>query len=187
MIYIDENIDGFDLEQGLKEISPQRREYALRYRNERDQRCCVAAYRLLQRALQQEYGITELPELEHDENGKPSLAGRPDIHVSLSHCRDAVACVVSDQPIGIDVETRDHYSPEVAQRVMSEEEMCHIMASSDPATAFTRLWTMKESLFKLTGDDQGGDIARMLDNAQCYRFTTVATTAWVLTTCQHAT
>ena len=187
MIYIDENIDGYDLEQGLREISPQRREYALRYRNERDQRCCVAAYLLLQRALRQEYGITELPELVHDQNGKPSLAGRPDIHVSLSHCRDAVACVVSDQPIGIDVETRNHYSPEVAQRVMSEEEMCHIMASSDPATAFTRLWTMKESLFKLTGDDQGGDIARMLDNAKLFRFTTVATTAWVLTTCQHAT
>ena len=187
MIYIDENIEGFDLEQALREISPQRREYALSYRNERDRRCCVTAYWLLQRALQQEYGITELPELVHDKNGKPSLAGRPDIHVSLSHCRDAVACVVSDQPIGIDIETMSHYSPEVAQRVMSEEEMCHIMASSEPATTFTRLWTMKESLFKLTGDDQGGDIARMLDNAQRYRFTTVAATAWVLTTCQHAT
>ena len=187
MIYLDENIEGFDLAQALREISPVRREYALRYRNERDQRCCVAAYRLLQRALRQEYGITELPELIHDKNGKPSLAGHPDIHVSLSHCRDAAACVVSDKPIGIDIETMDHFSPEVAQRVMSEEEMCHIMASSDPATAFTRLWTMKESLFKLTGDDQGGDIARMLDDAGRYRFTTVAAAAWVLTTCQHAT
>ena len=187
MIYFDEHIDGFDLGQALKEISPQRREYALRYRNERDQRCCVAAYRLLQRALSQEYGITELPELIYDKNGKPALTGHPEIHISLSHCRDAVACALSDMPIGIDIETLNHYSPEVAQRVMNEEEMCHIMASSDPATAFTRLWTMKESLFKLTGDEQGGNIARMLDDAQCYRFTTVAATAWVLTTCQHAT
>lgn len=187
MIFIDDNIDGFDLEQGLREISPQRREYALRYRNDRDQRCCVAAYRLLQRALQQEYGITCPPELTHDENGKPAIAGCPDIHISLSHCRAAVACAVSDQPVGIDIETLEHYSVEVAQQVMNEEELRQITAANDPATAFIRLWTMKESLFKLTGDDRGGDITKLLDNAQRYRFTTVASTAWVLTTCQYAT
>lgn len=183
MIYIDDNINGFDLQQALQEVTPQRREQALRYRNERDQRLCVAAYRLLQQALLQEYGINGQPELIYDQNGKPSLADCPDIHISLSHCREAVACVVSDQRIGIDVETFEHYSEEVARRVLSDEEMRQVLASPRPDVAFTRLWTMKESLFKLTGDDRGGDIAVMLDQAECYRFTTIVHETYLCTTC----
>ena len=61
MIYLDDHIQDFDLQQALKEVSPQRRQYALRYRQERDQRLCVAAYRLLRHALLEEYGIDEPP------------------------------------------------------------------------------------------------------------------------------
>ena len=110
MIYLDDHIWDFDLQQALAKVSPQRREYALRYRLERDQRLSVVAYRLLQRALLAEYGIEVAPQFHYDENGKPQLAGYPDVHFSLSHCREAVACVVSAQPVGIDIETIDHYS-----------------------------------------------------------------------------
>lgn len=34
---------------------------------------------------------------------------------------------------------------------------------------------MKESLFKLTGDDHGGDIAHMLDYTTQYHFSTLIT------------
>ena len=182
MIYIDENINGFDLQQALQEVTPQRREQALRYRNGRDQRLCVAAYKLLQRALQQEYGIEGQPELIHDKDGKPSLTDYPDIHVSLSHCRVAVACAVSDQPVGIDIETLDHYNEDIARRVMSAEEMRQITSAPEPAVAFTLLWTMKESLFKLTGNDNGGDIAHILKDADRYRFTTIVHPSYLYTT-----
>jgi rhamnogalacturonyl hydrolase YesR len=65
-----------------------------------------------------------------------------------------VACAVSDRPVGIDIETINHYSEEIATRVMSEAEMRQILTSPLPAEAFTRLWTMKESLYKLTGDEK---------------------------------
>lgn len=187
VIYIDENINGFDLQQALQEVTPQRREQALRYRNERDQRLCVAAYRLLQRALLQEYGISGQPELIYDQNGKPSLAAYPDIHISLSHCREAVACAVSDQSIGIDVETFEHYSEEVARRALNDEEMRQVLASPRPDVAFTRLWTMKESLFKLTGDDHGGDIAAMLDHANRYCFSSIVMPRCIITVCSAQT
>ena len=186
MIYIDENIDGFDLDEALAAVSPQRCDYALRYRQERDQRLCLAAYRLLQRALQLEYGIEELPVFIHDDSGKPLLQGHPDIHFSLSHCREAVAVALSDRPIGIDIETTEHYSPEVAQRVMNNNEMRQIEASARPEVAFTRLWTMKESLFKLTGDDNGGDTAGMLADASKYRFTTTVHPNFIYTACIQA-
>lgn len=173
MIYIDDHIDGFDLQEALAEVSPQRREYALRYRHERDQRLCVAAYRLLQQALLKEYGIDELPQFIYNQQEKPLLEGHPEIHFSLSHCRKAVACAIGDEPVGIDIETLEHYSEEVATRVMNEQEMEQIKTSPKPAREFTRLWTMKESLYKLTGNDHGGDIAHMLDDTSSVRFNTL--------------
>ena len=181
--YIDDNIYGFDLNEALAAVSPQRREYALRYRNERDQRLCLAAYRLLQHALLLEYGIEELPVLIHDDNGKPMLQGHPDIHFSMSHCHEAVAVAVSDRPIGIDIETTAHYSAEVARHVMNDDEMRQIEALAQPEVAFTRLWTMKESLFKLTGDDNGGDIAHLLADTIKYRFNTTIHPRYICTTC----
>ena len=183
MIYIDDDIYGFDVQEALLAVSKQRRQHALRYRQERDQRLCIAAYRLLQRALMQEYGIDEMPVFTYENKGKPLLQGHPDIHFSMSHCHEAVAVAVSERPVGIDIETLDHYSPEVARHVMSDDEMRQIEASSQPDVAFTRLWTMKESYFKLTGDDHGGDIAHLLDNVSRYRFDTVITPHYIYTSC----
>ena len=181
--YIDDDIYGFDLNEALAAVSPQRCEYALRYRQERDQRLCLAVYRLLQQALLLEYGIEDLPVFIHNDNGKPMLQGHPDIHFSMSHCHEAVAVAVSDRPVGIDIETTAHYSTEVARRVMSDDEMRQIEASARPEVAFTRLWTMKESLFKLTGDDNGGDIAHLLANTIKYRFDTTVHPRYIYTTC----
>lgn len=185
MIYIDDHIDDFDLQEALASVSAQRRNQALRYRQERDQRLCVAAYRLLHRALMTEYGINELPQFTYDINGKPALVGHPDIHFSLSHCRAAVACAVSDKPIGIDIETLDHYSEEVAARVMNDDEMRQILEAPYSNLVFTRLWTMKESRFKLTGDNCGGDIARMLQDSSRYCFTTVDHPQFIVTDCRY--
>lgn len=183
MIYIDDHIDDFDLREALAAVSQQRRDYALRYRQERDQRLCLAAYRLLQRALMLEYGIDGMPVFTHDDKGKPLLQDHPDIHFSLSHCHEAVAVAVSDHPVGIDIETTGHYSAEVARRVMNDDEMRKIEASAQPEVAFTRLWTMKESLYKLTGDDNGGDMAGMLSDISKYRFTTTIHPRFIYTAC----
>ena len=190
MIYIDDHIWDFDLLEALDAVSPQRREYALRFKHERDRRLCVAVYRLLQQALRQEYGMDEVPPFSFGNGGKPSLQGFPDIFFSLSHCDEAVACAVDVQPVGIDVECIGRYDEEIAHHVMSQDEYAAVLASAQPAVAFTRLWTMKESLFKAVGDAAllpgGGDPKRMLDAggvSQAYRFHTVVTQQWVLTCC----
>jgi len=185
VIYIDDNIDDFNLQQALAMVSPQRREQALRYRRPHDQRLSIAAYRLLQRALLAECGLNEVPQFTFTPNGKPLLLGHEQVHFSLSHCSAAVTCAISDRPVGIDIETLDHYSEEIAARVMSDDECRHIMTAASPAMAFTRLWTMKESLYKLTGDDAGGDIAHMLDNVEAYRFTTIVLPSCVVTACSN--
>lgn len=184
MIYYDDHIWDFDLQQALAEVSPRRREYALRYRQERDQRLCVASYNLLWCALRIECGIDEAPVFNYDVHRKPVLQGHPDIHFSLSHCPEAVACAVSDHPVGIDIESTGHYTIEVARHVMDNDEIRQIEASAQPAVTFTRLWTMKESLYKLTGDDNNGDIRHMLDKTPPVTFETIVFPHGVCTVCR---
>ena len=151
MVYIDEHISNFDLKTALADISEQRREQALRFRYELGQRTCVLAYLLLKKALRQEYGITENPLFEYGEHGKPAIIGHPEIHFNLSHCREAVACAVSNRPVGIDVESVREYKDSLARYTMNDDELRTIAAAGRPDAAFIRLWTMKEAALKLTG------------------------------------
>ena len=137
MILIEENINGFDLQNALLEISPQRREQALKFKFEHGQRTCVLAYLLLKRGLKEKYGITENPLFEYGEHGKPSIVGHPEIFFNISHCREAVACVLSDHPVGIDVESVDRYHESVARYAMNDDEMGEILRSDHPDVAFT--------------------------------------------------
>ncbi|MBR6276371.1 MAG: 4'-phosphopantetheinyl transferase superfamily protein [Prevotella sp.] len=172
MIYIDEGIHDFDLNAALRDISEQRREQALRFRFELGQRECVLAYLLLKRALREEYGLTENPLLGYGEHGKPFIIGYPEIYFNLSHCREAVACAVSDHPVGIDVESVRQYKDSLVGFTMNEAEQRLITEAERPEVAFIRLWTMKEARLKLTGEGISDDIKAALDGER-WKFTTV--------------
>ena len=73
MIYINDNIDAFDVEAALPLLSDERREQTLRFRFERGRKTCAAAYLLLCEGLKKEYGITEKPLFSYGPHGKPAL------------------------------------------------------------------------------------------------------------------
>jgi len=173
MVYVDDHINDFDLLAALDLLSEQRREQALRFKHEQGRRTCVLAYRLLQRALQQEYGITAKPLFDYGEHGKPVLVGHPGIHFNLSHCREAVICVVGDHPVGVDVESVGRYKESLVNYTMNDGEISRITAAERPEVAFVRLWTMKEARLKLTGEGITNDLKKALDDSHRYRFTTV--------------
>lgn len=158
MIYLFDQIEQLDLEAALRAVSEERREQALRYRFERDQRQSVAAYLLLVYALRQEYGIRELPALQRLEGGKPLLRDYPTIHFNWSHCKRGVVCVVDRQPVGVDIEEIEPFNPELARRVLSPEEFRQVSEDRSPAEAFARLWTRKESLVKRNGTGLRSDL-----------------------------
>ena len=186
-VYIDDHIDEFDLEAALQQISEQRREQALRFKFERGRRECVLAYLLLKRGLRELYGITENPLFAYGEHGKPSIVGHPEIHFNLSHCREAVACVVSDHPVGIDVESVvRHYKEGLVGYTMNEQEQQLIAAAQQPDVAFTRLWTMKEARLKLTGEGITDNVKEALADSDRWHFSTVECLerGFVYTVCQ---
>lgn len=161
-IYIDENINDFDLDEAMTLLSEQRHEQVARYKLEGPRRQAVAAYLLLRKALREMYGIHDAPVFEYDANGKPSILGHPEIFFNLSHCRKAVACVVADSPVGIDVEETCRFSDSIARYTLDDEEYESVVKADNPSQAFIRLWTMKEALLKYTGEGLRRDIKTVL-------------------------
>ena len=178
MVYVNENVDELDLGQALARVSAQRREQALKFRHEKGQRLCLAAYLLLMEGLRNEYGINEPPVFDYSPEGKPCIAARSDIHFNLSHSGNVALCVVSDQPVGADVEVPRKISPSLIDYTMNPEEQAEINASHDPARAFLRLWTQKEALLKLMGKGISNEMKNVLDDRDSYLIETVETDAY---------
>lgn len=181
MIYICENILDFDIEEALRTVSVERRESALRYRFDIDRRQSLAAYLLLQHGLREEYALDIMPRLEYDDRGKPRMLDYPDIHFNISHCRRGVACAISRVPIGVDIEVIDAIDWDVARRVMNAAQLDAIAASPTPERAFCKLWTIKESILKYSGEGLCDDLPRLaIDN---YTFAHYHGDSYICTAC----
>lgn len=185
MLYVNDHLQDFDLALALQQLSGQRREQALKYRYEMGQRTCAAAYLLLCRGLREEYGITELPIFEYGEHGKPSILGHPEIHFNLSHCREAAVCIINDRPVGVDVESVRPLKDSLAEYTMNDAELNEIRQAANPSLQFTRFWTMKEALLKLTGEGINNHLKNVLHRSDVIFETTVAPDIrYVITHCR---
>ena len=160
MVYLNDDIAHFDWQAALPLLSEQRRQQCLKFRHEQGRKTCAAAYLLLCEALRKEYGITQLPVFEYGEHGKPVIVGHPDIHFNLSHCREAAICVVSNQPVGVDIETIRPFKESLARYVMNDDELQQINGS---ALEFTKLWTRKEAAVKRSGHGISNDMKHVLE------------------------
>ena len=132
-------------------------------RREREQ---ALAYDLLCRLLDGEH-----PRLEHDDKGAPYLPDHPDLCVSISHCRTAVAVAVSPEcRVGIDVECRRRIGDGLMERVCSDGEQAAVRSEEDPVMAFLQLWTRKEAVLKMRGTGiQGfGSMVDALAASDCH-------------------
>ena len=177
-----------ELETAIASLPDWRREKALRFKQRQGRIECTYAYLLLCQALRETYGITQQPSFQIGEHGKPELVfddnPHPTPHTShlsslnshlstlnsklstlnfnISHCKSAVACVLSHQPVGIDVETVGRYSESLARHVLSPEEFALVQSSPDPQIPFIRFWTQKEAIVKLTGRGIDDDLPNLL-------------------------
>lgn len=183
-LLVSEHIWDFNLSAALGEVSEQRREQALKFKYELGQRLCVLAYQLLKQGLREDYGILENPVFEYNEHGKPSIVGHPEIFFNLSHCKYAAVCVLSDQPIGVDVESFREYKEGLVHYTMNDEEIREIESAEHPDVAFIRLWTMKEATLKLIGTGISNDLKTVIDTHK-YKYTTVERQRYIYTICEN--
>ena len=169
MIYLNDDLAHFDLDAALPLLSEQRREQTLKFKYDLGRKTCAAAYLLLCEGLRNEYGITERPLFEYGEHGKPAIVGQPHIHFNLSHCREAVICVLSDRPVGVDVESIREYKDSLVRYTMNEHEVRQIEQAEHPEVEFIRLWTMKEAVLKLSGRGIVDDLKSVLTGSEQFQ------------------
>lgn len=140
--------------QILDMLTPERKAKALRFRRLDDQVRGMAAGILENYAFWKEYGISkEQIKVEQGGQGKPYLSGHPDKFYNISHAGKWVVCGISNQPIGVDVESTTKYKEQLVKHFFHEEEVTDILSqpTEQRADVFAMHWTMKESFMKLCG------------------------------------
>lgn len=188
MIYINDEIDQLNTDEVLTQLSEQRREQVLKMKHQPGRQQSAAAYLLLREALLQEYGISEAPQFSYGEHGKPMLADHPGLHFNLSHCKGTALCALSPHPIGVDIESIREFRDSLAEYTMNEQELLQIRQSARPDVAFIRLWTMKESLLKLSGEGIRTSMKDVLSKAEgMVQFSTVVNLQknYIYSICEH--
>lgn len=131
-------------------VSPERRNKADRLRLANDKRLSLGAGALAKIALESA-GMPNR-KIEYGENGKPYVKGEEELFISISHSGSVAMCAISDVDVGCDVEKiGDADVTKIAKRFFSPEENGYLSEAKDPAGAFYKIWTRKESFLKATG------------------------------------
>ena len=154
-----------EIQRLLPLVSEQRKEEALRYKHLFGQFACLKSYVMLREMLEG-MGLSHPFRFAYNEHGKPFLADHPEIHFNISHCKNGIAVAVSDQPIGIDIESYRQVSDRLLRYTMNEEECRIIQESDDPVRTFTEYWTKKEAVFKLRGTGITHDLHDLLNGTE---------------------
>lgn len=141
--------DPKEMPQMMESLSQERREKTLRYRFEDKRKQSLGAGLLLEHVLQL-YGKYSR-DIRFGENGKPEL---DNFFFNLSHAGDYVICAVGDKPVGCDVEEITKEPKHMAEKFFCKSENEHLnqLEGAERVNEFFRIWTMKESYMKMTGE-----------------------------------
>lgn len=159
----------------VEKVNKQRRNKILRCKNEKDKLRSLIAGLLLRFALEQEGIDYEKSEFIYGEHGKPMLLhykymeeamdirkSSKKVFFSLTHSQDGVACAISDENIGIDLEqtNRTLFSKDrqeqllsMVKRICTQRECVYFsnLPKEKRIKAYVELWTRKESFAKADG------------------------------------
>jgi phosphopantetheinyl transferase len=112
-----------------------------------------------------------------DDFGKPFLSV-PALYISISHCPQAIACMIADTPCGIDVQPKIDPSEALLKRTLSKALQDKYEAAPDKSLWFTQMWCMKEALYKQ--DNSQKECFWQIDP---YHYTGLAQTLWLANCC----
>ena len=171
----------YDYNLFLSAADKKKQETILKYKNRSNADNSLIGIALAKSALTKVFGLhgNEL-EFGFGTGGKPFLINRPDIFFNISHSHSLVVCAVADTPIGIDVEKIRSYNKRLADKVFGKEIALKLCNSPDCDAEFTKLWTEKEAVLKLTGEGISGIRNQLSTDA--YKLETVLYKDYYITT-----
>ncbi len=98
------------------------------------------------RHLLRSLGYTD-KDLFYDDYGKPHL--KDGKHISITHSFSFSAIIVSDHPVGIDIEMQREKIARIAKKFVDYEFKYLDKVADDYVRKLTIIWGVKESLYKL--------------------------------------
>ncbi len=134
----------------MEHLGAERREKTLRLLQPEDRKLSLGAG-MLQREILSRHG-KDVRDIYLGENGKPLIE---DFCFNLSHTTGRVVFALSDREVGCDIEKVKTALLDVAERFFCPAERRYLDGFStgeEQNRAFFRLWTMKESYMKMTGE-----------------------------------
>lgn len=156
----------FELSYIQDVLSPDEREYAAAFHNERARRQFVISRGMLRQLLSRYLDRpTADIRFETEGDGKPVLAGNREVEFNLSHSGEIVVyAIAASRPVGVDIE---HLRPvpralELARRFLSPEESDAVTAAPEEQRGreFLSSWVKREAYAKA----RGTSIWRVLEN-----------------------
>ncbi len=147
-----ENINDFahtELVSALSQMPINQREYIVNKKKSISQKQSIVARIILKNLLLEAYGIKDGYNIGFQTNGQPYYLNSPNVYISLSHSGDYAAAVVSDKPIGIDIQVLKSVNENLVKRVCVCDELDYVKTSR--SKEFFKLWTVKEAYSKCTG------------------------------------
>lgn len=139
------DVSGIDIGAHISEVSEYRREKI----------CKLSSYEAKRRSLGAELllniAVPNHPGYLISEGGKPYFSGAYPCF-SLSHSGKYALCAVSDSEVGADIEAPRENSLRLAKRFFTKAEFDSLSRAADPDDEFCRLWVIKESYIKATGE-----------------------------------
>ena len=103
----------------------------------------LAWRRLLRKVAGEECRVT------YSKQGAPRIENSQYKYLSVSHCADCVALLLSDKPCGVDIEQVGRNFERVARRYISPKERENLAVDSNLKMA--AVWCAKEALYKIMG------------------------------------
>lgn len=140
-----------------RQMPAYRKEKIDRFKPEGSKKLSLGAGILLDIALKN-VGLKQY-EVVLGENGKPYILDCENVFFNISHSGKMVALAISDREVGIDIQKLQHFDSALINYVfgkdeqLSAEDIC--IGETDMDMIYTRMWSMKESVMKHSGQGLG--------------------------------
>jgi 4'-phosphopantetheinyl transferase len=135
-------------------VSSEKRERIKRFSFFEDARNCLMGDILARVEICRVTGLNNKQlDFAVNQYGKPFLTNNPLVHHNISHAGPYIACVISDEPVGIDIELIKPIDMKIAERFFTSDETMYILSAQDDIRRqrFFEVWTKKESRIKWAG------------------------------------
>ncbi len=106
------------------------------------------AYELMEKRVSELSG--KAVTVKKAENGRPYIDDEP-YKISISHTDSAILLALSDNDIGVDIESPRVFSEHMKERLFTDNERMYI-SHGNASERSTILWTMREAVCKATGE-----------------------------------